>query len=427
MQLMSARGAQKEREGSKKLSMYSKQWLPGDTLRVFYPIYWQDGQPEIAVGAIWGHSVGDIKALGLKTSFIPSTTDFDQNGQPVGQPDVTYQFSQIARIFVNGAKANEEAAIMRKNWPSEAARLDALKTLETKYDTKNNPDAVKPIIGRVQYYISTEVLSVKIANSVPNLDTIAITSAPLSNKVINKLYQLMDDPKYAPVEGDEFFEVEWKYPVDPKKTASAQQASPNGLTPEYRFAAQFADAYRTVTGMFGMVARDAATITRRATKSVDPARVRAALTQYAFLSSEYLDIVSEEDTETLLRHVDLIHDLDVTRAITNKELVEKIEAALRDLEVNRMQVPENSPSLISEPTTPPVTETASTSTPENPAADVASAETELPDLTLAAGAPTMQSLLNEQPTMSAQSLANNVQNVGADDNMLEDIDLTSMV
>ena len=60
----------------------------------------------MAVGAVWGHQVSDIKGLGLKTSFIPSTTEFDADGQPIGQPDITYQFSMIAKVFIDGRKAS---------------------------------------------------------------------------------------------------------------------------------------------------------------------------------------------------------------------------------------------------------------------------------------------------------------------------------
>lgn len=427
---ISARGAQKKREESKKLEMYSKQWLPGDTLRVFYPIFWVEGHPEIAVGAIWGHSVSDIKALKLKTAFIPSTTEFDENGMPIGTPDVTYQFSQIARVFVNGAKMIEEAQISKKNWPTEAARKDALMELEKKYDTKNNQNAVRPIIGRAQYYISTEVISMKLVNDQPNLDSLKLSSAPLSNQTINKLYALMADQKYAPVEGDEFFEVEWKYPTDSDKASSARSATVNGLTAEYRSPVAYPDAYKTLSGLFGMVARDSETITRRATRMIDPARVRAALTQYAFLSSEYLDVASEEDEEILLNHVDLIQELDVTRALTNQELVQKIQQAVAEADIKRPNVPEEIPS-ITEPAT------ASSAIPENPATAVDSAMQSVPDLSLVAGAPTMQSLMTEaaqQPAAtqtvapaSMQSLLNNQNNISGDEAMLEDVDLTSMV
>ena len=219
---ISARGCQKTRNDSKKLGMYSKQWSPGDTLRVFYPIYWEDGQPEIAVGALWGHNVSDIKGLGLKTAFIPSLTEF-RDGVPVGKPDLTYQFSLIAPVFVAGAKLQEEANILSKKFPTEAARKEALKTIEEKYDSKNNMSAVKPIIGRAQYYISTEVVSFKFNNGIYDKESIALSSAPLSGQTIDRLYAILNDPKYRPAEGEERLEVEWKYPVTPRRVYLLRQ------------------------------------------------------------------------------------------------------------------------------------------------------------------------------------------------------------
>lgn len=335
---LSARGAQRTKDESKKLQMYSKQWLPGDTLRTFYPIFWSNGTPEIAVGAVWGHNVSDIKGLGLKTAFIPSTTQFDQDGNPIGQPDITYQFSQIARLFVNGMKAADEEVVARKNWPTESARKEALKTIEEKYDSKNNRNAVKPIIGKAMYYISTEVVSIKLVNGQPVPDSIAVSSAPLSSQTITRLYALLDDPKYAPAEGDTFFEVEWKYPAGPDKGDSGAAATPAGLTPEYRLQTQFHDAYTQVASRFATVATNAESIVKRATRAVDPTKVRQALTQYTFIQSEYLDRVNEEDEETLLKHVDLIKELDVTRALNNTELVKKIEAAIAEMAEKRADV-----------------------------------------------------------------------------------------
>ena len=328
---LSARGAQKTRDDSKKLSMYSKQWSPGDVLHVYYPIFWQDGHPEIAVGAVWGHNVSDIKALGLKTAFIPSTNEFSEDGTPIGQPDITYQFSQIAKVFINGMKLEEEATIEKKKWPSESARKEALKSLDEKYDTRTNMKAIKPIIGRAQYYISTEVVSIKIANGGPDLKSIAHTSAPLSDKVIKKLYMLMENPKFAPKPEDKFFEVEWTYPAESEKSASANAASPEGLTTGYHLSEQYPEAYSSVSALFPNVSTDSQSITRRATRSVDPNRVRAALTQYSFLNSQYLDIASEEDVELLVKNVHVFKELDLLRSLESEDLANKIKAALEEL------------------------------------------------------------------------------------------------
>lgn len=430
MQLVSARGAQKRRDESKKLSMYSKQWSPGDTLRVFYPIFFQDGRPEIAVGAVWGHNVSDIKGLGLKTAFIPSTTDFDENALPIGQPDITYQFSQIARVFVNGQKAVEEAAVLNKNWPSESARKEALKTIEEKFDAKNNMKAIRPIIGKAQYYISTEVVSIKIVNGVPNTETIAVTSEPLSNQKIAKLYALMDDPKYAPQEGDEFFEVEWKYTASAEKAESARGATAVGLTPEYRLQTQFADAYKHVSGFFNQVARDPVSIQRRATRAIDPARVRQALTQYSFLNSGYLDAAVEEDVAVLTKHADLIKELEVVKTMANEELIAKINEAIAAMAVSRptvapeiptpvmSTVTQEVPTMASETSTP-VAMPVATPAPEVSApvaADPVASTPQIPNLGTVTGAPNIQQLLN------------NPNNAGlAGEDSLEDVDFSTMV
>lgn len=341
---ITAKGAQKTRDESRKLPMYSKQWLPGDTLRVFYPIDWEDGHPEIVAGAVWGHSVSDIKGLGLKTAFIPSLTDFDENAQPIGKPDITYQFSQIARVFVDGQKAIEEAEIMQKNWPTESARKEALKAHEEKFDAKNNMKAVKPIIGKVQYYISTEVCCIKYVNNMFNSESLAVVSAPLSNQTIDRLYQIMNDPKYAPQPGERFLEVEWKYPTNADKQASAKAATPAGLTPEYRLSNVDPATWAKMQSELDKVAFDSDTIAKRATKKVDENKIRAALTQYTFLNDKYLSAAPEEDVETLCKHANVIHELDATRVISNQELLNKIMASLEEIKATEQAtLPELTP------------------------------------------------------------------------------------
>lgn len=368
---LSARGAQKTRDESKKLNMYSKQWLPGDTLRVYYPLFWDNGQPEIAVGAVWGHDVGNIKELGLKAAFIPSTTEFDENKLPIGTPDITYQFSLIAPLFVNAMKLQEESVIAAKPFPTEAGRKDALNAIALKYDTKNNIEAVKPIIGKVKYFISTEVISVKLVNDVPAADTIAITSAPLSGQTIQRLYTIMSDPKYAPKEGDKYLEVEWRYPTDPKKSNSAKAAAPAGVTQEYKLCTTNPSAWNQIEGMLSNLATDSQTIARRATRAINPDKVRQALTQYCIMNSEFLDLVGEEDEETLLRNVDVIKELDVVQSLKNTELVAKIEEALREAEA-AAAIPNLSAEL---PTANPAD--ASAFVPQNTSGEVEQADNQL--------------------------------------------------
>lgn len=386
--ILSARGAQKRREESKKLSMYSKQWLPGDTLRVYYPLAKIDGNWEIVVGAVWGHSVSDIKGLGLKTAFIPSLTDFDENANPIGAPDITYRFSLIAKAFVDGQKLMEENAAMAKNWPTETARKEALKAIEDKFDTKNNMKAVKPIIGRAQYLITTEVLSVKYANDVPQPDTAAVVSAPLSGQTIDRLYAILAQAKFFDADGDfAFLEIEWKYPVNSDKGKSAKDATPAGLTPEYRMCNQHTTQFNQIKGMLDMISKDSDTIARRATRKIDEKKIKQAITQYSFLNSEYLDAMPEESQENFIKHADLVKELDVVRALTNANLIEKINAEL--VELSAKEVPEMVPDL---------------TTPEVPTSEAVSTPT-VPDLGITPGAPDVQSLLNNDLNLNLDEAA----------------------
>ena len=401
---LSAKGCQKVRDDSRKLQMYSKQWTPGDTMRVFYPIFFENGQPELAVGALWGHNVSDIKGLNLKTAFIPSTTEF-VDGVPVGTPDLTYQFSLIAPVFVAGAKAQEEAVIMAKKFPSEAARKEALKTIEDKYDAKNNMSAVKPIIGKAQYYISTEVVAYKLNNGVYDPETITLSSAPLSGQTIDRLYAIMNDPKYRPHEEDKFLEVEWKYPVNPDKGQSAKAAAPAGLTVEYRTPQQNADFYAKVEDRLNNVATDADSIVKRATRRVDPENFRRALSQYLWLHSEDVDAADEEGIATVVKHASLIHELNADDAFNNETLLEELKKALAENKSASGPETEAMPDLNIAPTAPapaqevapvPDVAPAPTVTPA-PTPEAAPVPTPVPNLV--PGAPTVQQLLNN-PNLS---------------------------
>lgn len=413
MQLMSARRAQKTKNESRKLSGYSKQWLPGDTLHTFYPIFWDDGVPQLAVGAVWGFPVSNVKELGLKTIFIPSSNEFNEDGQPIGQPDITYQFSLIAKIFVEGKRALEEQAINVKKFPTEAARKEALKDLEYRYDTKNNMNAEQPIIRRANYVISTEVVSVKMANNQPDPQTIAHTSAPLSNDLINTLYQIMETPRFAPQEGDKFLEVEWSYVSDPNKSVSGRKSKPVGLTPDFRIQAQFPDVWQKIESMMTNVSMDAQTIVRRSTKSVDLSKVKAAIAQYCYLHSEYLDAADEQGTEILVRNAQLLKDLEVIGILSNTALADKLNAELAEaakasipasnpqlpnMEIPKTEAPmQETPGASYEQTTQDMQATQSTAAPADAgiSPDILAAMNSAP----ANGAPSLQSLMNGQYNM----------------------------
>lgn len=407
---LSARGAQKKRDESKKLSMYSKQWLPGDTLRVFYPIFWKDGRPEIAVGAVWGHSVSDIKALGLKTAFIPSTTEFDENKQPIGKPDITYQFSRIARAFVNGQKEKEIANAEDKMWPTPASKKEALKTIEEKY-SKDAKSPIRPIISPVQYYITTEVVSVKIANDRPVDDSITVTSSPLSSVTVSKLYSILDDSKYCPEEGANFLEVEWKYPAKPEKAEASKAATVSGLTAAYLLCNQHPSTYRLVESACNGVMSNAESIIRRATKSINQSQVLDAITQYSFLHSDYLDFIDDADVDLLSANISIVDKLGFLPNLHTASTISKLKEAL-----DAYKESVDSEDLVDIPN--PLN--ANSSMPTDAASEVATIDEELDP-----NAPSLDALLSGN--IGAESAVGDVDGLRADDSILDDIDLSSVV
>ena len=336
---LSATAALKTKEESKKLQNFSKQWLPGDTLRVLYPLFWDEEtkEPELLVGAVWGFQVNDIKAFGLKTAFIPSLNEFSEDGQPIGTPDVTYRFSLIAPCFPEGQKADEEARIQAKNWPSEASRKEALKTLEVKYDTKNNMKAVKPVITRAKYLITTEALVIPVVGGVPVKGKEAVVSAPLSNLNIRRIDQIIKNPAYRPEYGTPFIEIEWAFPAATEKSDSSKAVTPTGLSETMRLEYTRPDDWAWIKNMIPLLADSSETISRRATRSIDEGKIRQAITQYVYLNSEFLDTLPEEAEETLLRNVSLLDDLSLTKAVSSEALQTKIAEALANVETTPVE------------------------------------------------------------------------------------------
>lgn len=410
---MALSGLKRQKDMSQKLRMYSKSWQAGDTMRVIFPVEQFDGVWEILAGGVWGHKVNDFEGIGLKTALIPSSTDFDENGMPVGVPDITYQFSQIAPVFVKGQRAEDEAQIMRKNFPTEAAKQDALRKIDYKYDVKNNKKAVTAAIGRATLHIFTEVVAIKIQNDQPVLDSAAIYSFPLASQRIDQLYTLLRDPKYAPMEGDKYWEIEWKYPANPDKDQSARASNPNGLTTEYRMCNQFPDAWKPVLEKCSGIAVDGDTIVRRTTRYIDQARIKSALTNYAIMNSQYLESSADEDKEILIKNANVVKELNVIGTLNDVNLIERLKAEF---------------TAIPATTTIPV-EVPDMSTPDLGASVPQQA---VPDLgavaspTINPEAPKVVDLMNNQHSGNMQSLLNNPNLSTMSESELDEVNLEMM-
>lgn len=357
-------GLKRVKDASKKMPMYSKCWVPGDTMRIVFPVGKnEDGDWDLIGGGIWGHKVNDFEGVGLKTAFIPSLTEFDDNGDPIGTPDITYQFSKIAPVFVRGMKEEDMAKVLKKSYPTEAARTEAIRKIDHKYDTKNNMKAIKPAIASVGFMITTEVLCYKCVDDKPVLDSAMVVSFPLASQRIDQLMLLLKDPKFAPNEGDSFWEIEWKYGVDSDKSKSAKTSNPAGLTADYRTANTDPDIWKKLETFMQQIATDPALIVKRATKSISEASIRSALTAYSFLNSEYIDLATEEDVDLLCRNTKIIKELGFMRTLSNEDVIGKINEAFAEI---KQDVPEEVPNVTIEPQSQPApspVETAPSTSP----------------------------------------------------------------
>lgn len=236
-----------------KCKNFSKAWDVGDQATVFYPCKWwpdeslaSGGTFEIHMSAYFGHKVSDMKVLG--TTFLRSLSVIDENGQIVGDGDLAYQFSRIAPLLVNAQKERELAELNAKDWTilGQTAYQNARKAIEDKYDTKENMQAKRALIGRLDVLKLTEVLYVAMD---PNTATPIFEDSrtqktgtyiqTLSDSRLSKLRQLANDvntgilaqnPGLVPVPGEVYFlEVLYNFTSAKNSKADAGKADPQGV------------------------------------------------------------------------------------------------------------------------------------------------------------------------------------------------------
>lgn len=333
---ITARGAMQTRADSQKLVGFGQMWQPGDQGTAYYPVITDEktGKLDLLVGCIWGHPA-DPKALGLKTIFIPSLTDMDESGVPVGTPDITYQFAKIAKAFIDGEKQSKIDKAMSKNWPTEAARKAALDEIENEFDTKNNMKAKKPVVGKVKLLITTEVLYVPIENDVPQPDKARVVTQSLSDERIRKLIALLDDSKYAPGEGEDYLEVQYNFPATDK--AQAGKADPVGQVPEYRLKVKFPEQWKSIESQLELLPKNSETIARRnfSYRKFDEKKIKNALTTYSIMQSEYLEKLHEDDTERLIKNAEIMDTLSIPESLADCPLKEQLNAEIERIRNER--------------------------------------------------------------------------------------------
>lgn len=236
-----------------KCRNFGKAWEVGDQGTVFYPFkWWPDeslptgGTFELHMSAYFGHQVSDMKVLG--TTFLRSLSIIDENGQVVGDGDLAYQFSRIAGLLVNAQKERELAELNAKDWTilGQTAYQTARKKIEDAYDSKENMNAKKPLIGRLTVLKLTEVVYVAMdPNSGKPIfedqrkQKTGTYIQTLSDNRLSKLRALANDvnlgilaqnPGMVPEEGKLYFlEVLYNFTSTKNNKSEAGRADPQGV------------------------------------------------------------------------------------------------------------------------------------------------------------------------------------------------------
>ena len=330
---LSAREAQRISSKARKLQNFGRAWNVGDKGIVLYPIFKDEetGVVDLLVSKVWGYKVNDVKALGVGASFIPSTVEIDDNGKPV-TPDLPYQFSFLAGSFVAGEKNARIAAIDAKPWPSNSAYKAALDALNDEYDVKNNPKARKPIISRLQLYISTEVVYIPIVNEKPDWDNAGLYAYALSKDRITKLLAILDDPQYAVDVNEGYMEIQYNFVAADNEKSTAGRTAPIGVVPEYRLKNRFPDDVKKLAERVSMLPEDSDIIANHnySYSKVDPIKLKNALSNYSMMNSECLDSVAEDEYGSLMKSAALIKELSVFNALKNDKLKDELDKAIAE-------------------------------------------------------------------------------------------------
>ena len=334
---MSGRGASQVASKARKLSNFGKCWEVGDKGIVFYPIFWdeENGRAELLVSAAWGYRVNSMDALGLKATFIPSNADINDDGVPV-EPDITAQFSKLAPAFVAGEKAAAEAKLYAKDWPTTQAQRTALESLEKMYDTKNNPDAKRPVISKLCYLITTECIYVPLKDEKPDWDNARLVAQSLSTTKLNKLCTILDEPMYGINKDSPYLEVQYNFTAADGKKSTAGKNDPIGLAEGQTLESRFPDDIGKLKEFTAQLPTDSETIKNHnySFMHIPEATLRSTFQAYCITYSDNLDAVPEDFKESVVKQAAFIDEIALTKSLKNAELIQAVQEKLAELAAN---------------------------------------------------------------------------------------------
>lgn len=336
---LGATEAQKTRVSSRKSGFFSKQWNPGDTARVLYPVFRNDnGEWELLAGAKYGHQI-DPEQISIEgKTFIPSLAECDADGEVV-KPDLLMRFSKIAKAFLEGEKQIKLNELDSKTFTSKEQEFEVRKAILDKYDPKNtSADARKQCVRPRDMVIITECIYVPFASEVPVASEAALVTQPLSGERIASLIAILKDPQYPVYQVDGLpddmgvLETSYAFPTGARNTAGKTQ--PSGVSEAYLIKSKYPKEYNILASKLLTLPVDSEMITKRAWQfiKVPESRIRAALSNYCIIQSANLVALCTSNNEDLLESVEknlsVLDDLGALQSLTDPVFVNRMQEAL---------------------------------------------------------------------------------------------------
>ena len=336
-----------------KCRQFGKAWEVGDQGTVFYPFtWWPDethpagGTFEMHMSAYFGHRVSDMKALG--TTFLRSMSPIDEYGQVIGDGDLAYQFSRIAPLLVTAQKEKELADLNSKDWSvlGNAAYQSARQKIIDDYDTKSNINAKRPLIGRLEVYMLTEVVYVAMDpnSGSPIFDDqrkqkTGTYIQVLSNNRLDKLVSLANDVNMGikaqnkdlvPEAGKVYFlEVLYNFTSSNNSKSEAGRCDPQGVAPSMTLVTRNPQHKAKLQDWLDRIPDDPNVIATH-TYSMAPmgdAVLKSKLQTIMMERASDFQYMSNEDKDRLVKSAKLIDYLRVAPQ-QDPQLTERIETEL---------------------------------------------------------------------------------------------------
>ena len=300
---LSGRNALRTRQQSRRLGGFGQMWKSGEQGIVYYPLTkTEDGQLDVLVASCWGHNINP-KEVGLKRIFVP-TLSIIEDGVPK-VPDITYQFSKIAPLFLAGAKESKVANIMAKNM-SESQRKTVLKKIDEDFEK------LSPVVGKLRMVISTECVYVPLdSNGNPDVEKARLVSQDLSDARLNAILAILDNKQFGVEPDATYVEVMYSFGTSNVRQEDGK-VTPTGVTKEYSLQNRFPNDWPRIDQLLTGLPDTSETIEKRNSSfhMVEEGEISSAIASYSAIESGSLDsLSSEEDLDRLKKNAEIVSRL----------------------------------------------------------------------------------------------------------------------